>query len=254
MKNEEKFTGKAGIYDKYRPTYPDELIDYLYSHIGFDEKSIIADIGSGTGKLSKPLLERGSFVYCVEPNDDMRLTAEKALSGFDKYISINASAENTLLQDKSIDFVIAAQAFHWFDKLRFRQECRRLLKEKGKVVIIWNTRDVEHDITKRENGFRINYSPDTSNAGLRDGGNFVRDWSGFFTDGICMYKTCRNDLALTRESYIGVNTSRSWSPDEKKDPEKYHGFINELNKLFDEYSVDGILKSPYFTQCYAGSV
>ena len=254
MKNEEKFTGKAEIYDKFRPGYPEELIDYLYSNVGFCETSVIADIGSGTGKFSRHLLERGSFVYCVEPNADMRRIAEKDLSVFDRFTSVNALADRTSLQEKSVDFITTAQAFHWFDKLSFNKECRRIVRDAGKAVIIWNTRDTEHEITKRENSFRDKYCPDTTNVGLKDGGNFVRDWSEFYLNGICEHKTCRNDLILTRESYIGVNMSRSWSPDETKNPEKYHGLISELNKLFDEYNTDGLLKSPYFTQCYVGCV
>jgi len=88
LKNEERFSNKADIYKKYRPSYPKELIDYLYSQVGFRQDSIIADIGSGTGILSCLLLERGSLVYCVEPNADMRKVAEKDLSGFKNFTSI----------------------------------------------------------------------------------------------------------------------------------------------------------------------
>jgi 16S rRNA A1518/A1519 N6-dimethyltransferase RsmA/KsgA/DIM1 with predicted DNA glycosylase/AP lyase activity len=93
--NEEKFTGKADIYAKYRPTYPDSLMDYLYSQVGFQKSSVIADIGSGTGKFSQLLLQRGSLVYGVEPNEDMRRTAEKELSQYPDFISVDAPAEST---------------------------------------------------------------------------------------------------------------------------------------------------------------
>jgi len=72
MKNEERFSSKADIYKKFRPTYPKELIDYLYAQTGFTKDSKIADIGSGTGIFSRLLLEKGSYVWCVEPNNEMR--------------------------------------------------------------------------------------------------------------------------------------------------------------------------------------
>ena len=74
-----------------------------------------ADIGSGTGKLSAELLKVCGKVVCVEPNDDMRLAAERALGGSPGFVSVKATAENTTLADKSVDVVTAAQSFHWFD-------------------------------------------------------------------------------------------------------------------------------------------
>lgn len=101
----EKYTSNADKYSKYRTEYPKEFIDYLYENIGFSNDSIIADIGSGTGKLSGKLLLKGSQVYSVEPNDDMRRVAQNDLSRFSKFISINGTAENTTLQNSSVDFI-----------------------------------------------------------------------------------------------------------------------------------------------------
>jgi SAM-dependent methyltransferase len=252
VKNKDRFTNKAGIYKKYRPSYPKELIDYLYSQSGFNQDSIIADMGSGTGILSRLFIERGNIVYCVEPNDDMRETAERDLSESKRFISINASAESTDLQDRSVDFISAAQSFHWFDKHAFKSECQRLLRPDGKVIIIWNTRDHEYEIIKKESMFREEYCSDKK--GLKDGGKLVRDWSDFFVGGVCEHMTCRNDLVLNRDSYIGINLSRSWAPREEQDSEKYSGFVCMLNELFDEYSDNGVLNIPYFTQCYIGRV
>ena len=67
-----KFDGLANLYEDGRPEYPTILIEKLYTDYGFKSTSIIADIGAGTGKFSKLLLEQGSKVFCVEPNKDMR--------------------------------------------------------------------------------------------------------------------------------------------------------------------------------------
>ncbi len=116
MKTTGNFTDKADIYAKYRPSYPNEYIDYLFSANQLNSDRIVADIGSGTGIFSHQLLERGLHVIGVEPNNDMRNVAEQSLNIHSRFISINATAENTTLKENSVDLVTVAQAFHWFDK------------------------------------------------------------------------------------------------------------------------------------------
>jgi SAM-dependent methyltransferase len=198
IKNEERFTGKADIYKKFRSSYPKELIDYLYSEIGFCKDSIIADIGSGTGIFSRLLLEKGSHVYCVEPNDDMRRIAENDLrdtAGFENFTSIKASAENTGLERESIDFVTAAQAFHWFDMAAFKTECHRILKNDGKVMLVWNTRDYESELIKKDYVIRKKYSVDTKGLSITD---IPEDKNYFFRNKTCQERTFRNDLIIDR--------------------------------------------------------
>ena len=129
-------------YVKYRPGYPKAFIDYLYSDVNFSRDSIIADIGSGTGILTTFLLDRGSRVVGVEPNKEMRRTAEILLEEYQKFVSICGTAENTSLTKNSVDFVICAQAFHWFDKSACKKEFQRILKPNGKAVLLWNKRKV----------------------------------------------------------------------------------------------------------------
>lgn len=81
MENKERFTNRVDKYVKYRPSYPKEAIDYLYTVVGFQQQSEVADIGAGTGIFSRLLLERGSRVTAVEPNQAMREAAELALGG-----------------------------------------------------------------------------------------------------------------------------------------------------------------------------
>ena len=250
--NEERFTGKADIYNKYRPSYPKEFIDYLYSQVGFNKNSVIADIGAGTGKFSRLLLEKGSKVYCVEPNDDMRRTAEEDLSGFENFISVNANASYTGLKNKSVDFVTAAQAFHWFDRQEFKSECQRILKPGGKVVIVYNGPEDCEFIQKRDI-ITEKYAVGDK-MGFQQRGGPVVEYDDFFADGIFEAKTFRNDLQYNFDSFIGRELSRSYTPKEDKDPEKYHGLIKELSELFDKYSVNGILNFPHFTVSYVGNV
>ncbi|MCL1819311.1 MAG: class I SAM-dependent methyltransferase [Oscillospiraceae bacterium] len=249
-KNEERFTGKADVYKKYRASYPKELFDYLYSETGFRKDSIIADIGSGTGIFSRLLLDRGSNVYCVEPNNDMRCLAEEDLKDYNNFVSVKATAENTGLHESSIDFVTAAQAFHWFDRQIFKAECQRILKSGGKIILVWNTRDYNAKFVKEDYVIRERYCIDTK--GLGKGGNAPSDLSDFFSQKT--KETFSNDMVINREAYIGMNLSRSYSPREDKDPDKYHGLVKELNALFDAYNEDGIIRYPQFTECYIGTV
>ena len=117
MKNTDRFTGKAGAYAQGRPGYPSAVVKLLTQETR-RENPRMADIGSGTGILSRAMLERGWTVYGVEPNDDMRKEAEKTLNGFSRFHSVAGTAEHTRLSGASVDLVTSAQAFHWFDRGR----------------------------------------------------------------------------------------------------------------------------------------
>ena len=252
--NEERFLGKAELYKKYRPSYPKDFIDYLYS-IGFNKDSIIADVGAGTGIFSRLMLERSSKVFCVEPNEDMRNASINDLSGFANFIPVDGNDKNTGLPDKSVDFVTAAQAAHWFDRQAFASECQRILKPGGKLLMVWNARDYQHEIVIKDYEIRNKYAVGDK-KGLSEPTIYYPSTAFFdyFANGICEHKVFRNDLQFDRDNYIGRNLSASYAPKEETDPEKYHGLVYELTELFDEYSVDGILNYPHFTESYIGIV
>jgi SAM-dependent methyltransferase len=182
----------------------------------------------------------------------MRRTAEVDLAEFENYFSINASAENTSLENVSVDFITAATAFHWFNKEAFKSECKRILKDNGKVVIIFNNRDNEHEIVKKDYIIREKYSVgDKKGLGRGFTKNAVNN---FFLDNAFEYKTFRNDLLFDKKSFIGRNLSTSYAPKEAADPEKYHGLVRELGEFFDEYSSNGVLLFPHFSMCFIGKV
>ena len=81
------------------------LFEYLVCDLEVNKQTVIADIGSGTGKLSQDLLKVAGIVYCVEPNDEMRQVAESLLSNQEGFISVKGTAEQTTLMDKSVDFI-----------------------------------------------------------------------------------------------------------------------------------------------------
>ena len=144
MDTTERFSDRVADYVKYRPSYPQSLVAALEARHGWDPaKIVLADVGSGTGISSRLFLERGYAVHGVEPNVDMRRAAERDLASYPRFVSVAGTAEQTTLDAGSVDAVLAAQAFHWFDPVRARQEFARILRPSGVVVLLWNERRVE---------------------------------------------------------------------------------------------------------------
>ncbi|HEX8733727.1 MAG TPA: class I SAM-dependent methyltransferase [Pyrinomonadaceae bacterium] len=146
----ERFTNRVANYVKYRPTYPKEVLRFLKDELNLQSDSIIADVGSGTGILTKIFLENGNTVYGVEPNAAMRAAAEDFLKDFPNFKSVDGTSERTTLPERSIDFVTAAQAFHWFEPEKTRAEFKRILKPDAYVVLIWNERQLDTNAFLRE--------------------------------------------------------------------------------------------------------
>jgi SAM-dependent methyltransferase len=135
-----RFSSRVENYIKYRPGYPPAVIDLLRRECGLASASQVADIGSGTGILTEMLLKSECAVFAVEPNPEMRQAAERLLAAHPNFHSVNATAEVTTLAAQSVDLIVAAQAFHWFDRAPARQEFTRILRPGGWVALIWNDR------------------------------------------------------------------------------------------------------------------
>jgi len=138
----QRFSNRVTDYVRYRPGYPSALIDLLRSECGLRPDHAVADIGSGTGLLSKLFLENGNRVFGIEPNEEMRRAGEECLAAYKNFSSVRGSSEATTLPDSSFDFITAAQAFHWFEPTATRREFLRILKPHGWVVVIWNDRRI----------------------------------------------------------------------------------------------------------------
>lgn len=250
---EKRFDGKGEIYARFRPSYPKEMMDFLYTEGGMQSTSSIADIGAGTGILTRLLLERGSTVLAIEPNADMRRTAEKALKDFPNCRFFCGSAEHTMLPNHCLDFVTAAQAFHWFDKEKFKAECKRILKMNGKVVLIWNCRDESSALVQENDKINRQYCPRFK--GFAGGMNTIHTQqdalNGFFAKAYCT-KLFKNPLQFDQAAFIGRNFSSSYAPEESSAAGQ--AYKAALEALFEKYSENGILTMPNITHCYIGAV
>lgn len=246
MDNTEKFTQKSEAYSLGRPAYSKNLIDMLYNTQGFNTQSVIADVGSGTGIFTKQLVEKGGIVYAVEPNKEMRSVAENTLIKFKNFVSVDGTAENTTLDDHSVDFITVAQAFHWFDVEKFKKECKRILKPNGKIYLIWNTRDVSADINIRQGEIFKKYCPDFVgfSGGIQENDNRIL---AFFDDNFERVEF-DNPIFYDKTRFILRSLSGSYSL--KESDENYAEFLNSIIELFDEFSVDGKLIIPNKTVAY----
>ncbi|HXK09941.1 MAG TPA: methyltransferase domain-containing protein [Vicinamibacteria bacterium] len=133
----ERFAGAASGYARYRPSYPDALVDRVLAEAGVRPGDRVADVGCGTGILSRLLAARGLEVVGVDPNEDMLAEARAADASAD-YRRGEAAA--TGLEDASVALVTAAQSFHWFDAGAALAEFHRILEPGRRVAAIWNLR------------------------------------------------------------------------------------------------------------------
>lgn len=248
--NTEKFDGYAGDYTVGRPNYAAGLIDLMYDAYGMSCSSSIADIGSGTGKFAVHMLSKGSTVYCVEPNDDMRLTAEKELRNYPNFHSVKGDAEHFGLRPDSVDFITTAQAFHWFDAGRFRKECERVIKDNGKVFLIWNVRDMSSEINQELFKVYERYCPDFVgfSGGIKKDDRRIR---AFFDDQYD-YVSFDNPLSLDKDKFIARSLSGSYSI--KEADRNYDEYMKKIDDIFERYSRKGKVMIANRSVAYIGTV
>ncbi len=242
--NEEKFSGRAEFYDRYRPAYPDELIDWLYEKT---RAEAVADVGAGTGKLTSCLAKKPWRVTAVEPNADMLARLKKNVP---EARIVQASAEHTGIEANSVDLVTVAQAFHWFDERAFREECIRILTPRGRLSILWNER-TECSLSRERDEICAHFCEKDLMDATRKLSSDVLD--RFFREeyfSSAEYFCADNPIKMDRDRFLGDMLSRSYALKEG-DP-NYSRFLGALNDAFTKYARNGIAEIPYRTVCYLG--
>jgi ubiquinone/menaquinone biosynthesis C-methylase UbiE len=246
----ERFSNRVENYVKYRPAYPSEILDLFRDEMNLQKKSIVADMGSGTGISAKLFLENDNAVFGVEPNELMRVAAENFLQDFPNFRSINGTAENTTLSDKSVDFVIAAQAFHWFDETKTRSEFKRVLKDNGFVALIWNERQLDsneflRDYEKLLNEFGTDYQKVRHD-------NITKESLREFFQTNFRQEIFNNSQSLDFNGLKGRILSSSYMPSVEN--ERYSEMLIKLKSLFTEHAENGRIKVLYDTKVFYGQI
>lgn len=248
--NEHKFDKKCEIYSKSRPGYPKELFEYLIKENIISSTTTAADIGSGTGIFTEKLAEHINTVYAIEPNDGMRKLAEEKYRIFKNIISVDGTAESTKLNENSIDFITVAQAFHWFDRQKFRNECRRILRESGKILLVWNDRDEKSELIGANYEINRRFCPNFN--GSSNGIDFSREaFTDFFSNNFDIVEF-RNDMIYDENTFISRSLSSSYAPN--KGDCNYDSYVSELRRLFRENCNNDTVTYRYITRCYIGKV
>ena len=243
-----RFSGKGEIYAKARPKYAAGLFDYLQNTMGVPAGSVFADVGAGTGIFAGQLLDCGYSVFAVEPNADMRKKAEEKLSASRNFVSVIGSDGNMNLPDKSVDYVTAAQAFHWFDAEAFRRECRRVLKPGGKVILVYNARDMKADGIKALANLHSRYNPEFH--GFSNGMSHEKCMN--FFAGTCDVFRTDNTQVYGCQDYVNFVLSSSYSL--KADDTRYAKYLKDISEIFGTFSADGFIAVPTETVAYIGTV
>lgn len=139
----ERFSVRVEAYLAGRPRYPAAIVSHLAERGALPAKATIADIGIGTGLSAEPFLAAGHRVIGIEPNAPMRKAGAEYLARHADFDMREGSADATGLPTASVDLVLAAQAFHWFEAARFRTESLRILRPGGWTALVWNDRDLD---------------------------------------------------------------------------------------------------------------
>lgn len=211
-------------------------------------ESAIADLGSGTGLFAEMFLKNGNTVFGVEPNAEMRKAGEQTLSRYPNFKSVDGAAERTTLPDTSVDFVVAGQAFHWFDRSRARPEFKRILKPLGWVVLAWNGYRVESSqMMAAYQALVANYGTDYSEVQREV---VAVDVESFYSPGSCR---CARFSFRQRFDYEGLEgrlLSSSYAPG--PDHPSYEAMLRDLRAVFDANQEDGQVNFDYETEVYYG--
>lgn len=245
-----RFSDRVDNYIKYRPGYPNEIIDYLKAQDILKADSIIADIGSGTGISSELFLKNGNTAYGVEPNKEMRGAAERLLAGYTIFKSIIGTAEETTLPNTSIDLISAGQAFHWFDIPKAKTEFKRILRPGGFVVLIWNEKQLASSpFMKAYEEMLLKYGTDYAEVKHENIDESM--FNSFFDHGFKL-NTFPNEQMFDFIGIKGRLLSSSYAP-ATEHPE-YAPLIEELQRIFNKYNENGTIRFEYITRVYTGKL
>jgi len=219
------YIGRAADYAAFRPPYAREAIDDLCELASLSPQSIVADIGAGTGNVTRHLVARVATVFAIEPSAEMRQQAESLLGAWPSFRSVAATAEATTLPDRSVDVIVAGQSLHWFQPQLALAEFGRILRPEGWLAAIWN------------------------DFGGEEGGDHEGGDVGRFLPA-CIRRRYSVTVRETWDEYLGGLRSAAWAPSPGQP--SYTEFVASHRRGFDARALDGRIDMPYATELAVG--
>lgn len=247
-----RFSNRVDNYVKYRPSYPQAILDILRRECGLTREWAVADIGSGPGNLTRLFLDHGNRVFGVEPNPEMRAAGERLLCDYPRFTSVAGTAEATTLADGSVDIAVAGQAFHWFDHRQAKQELRRILTPPRWAALVWNERRAAGApfLTAYEELLR-EYGTDYATLRHRDTGDAAA-LAEFFAPGGYALAAFENAQVFDFEGLRGRLLSSSYAP--VAGQPGHDAMLEALRAIFETYQSNGTVTFEYDTKVYYGRI
>ncbi len=230
MDSKTVFSRKAEKYAKYRWEYASGAIETLIVMAQMSAQATVADIGAGTGKLTKDFAVRAQRIYAVEPNAALRQILTRNLGAFPSIIVVDGSAEATNLPDHTVDVITVAQAIHWFDPEPTKKEMLRILKEDGWLALIRNYGADNEPNKAVQSLMTAEYGADLSIVTERP-----REKPPSFYFGNEDFQTFIFPFAFQQswEEFMGTLTTTSFMPDE--DHPLFPRLETEARRIFSQY-------------------
>jgi len=241
-----RFSDRAAHYAAHRPGYPAAAIEGMLRGLGWPAMLTVADVGAGTGIVARMIADLGPMVVALEPNAAMRGAAEP----HERVVWHDGTAEATGLNEGSLNLLVCAQAFHWFDRAAALAEFRRVLRATGRLVLMWNEVDTDDPLAA---GYRrIVDDAATDDAPRRRHAAQERPFAGdeLFAD--VTHAAYPYEQILTAEGLLGRAMSASYAP---KTGPAHEAMAQALRALHAEHaSKDGTASLRYVTSVWTASV
>ena len=251
LPNTERFTGRAEAYARFRPGYPEAVIDLLRAEAGWTPDAVVADIGAGTGISTEYFLRHGNAVWAVEPNQSMREAAATLRRQYPKLEVVDGTAEASTLPDECVDLVVAATAFHWFDAAATRTEFLRILKPRGQAVLMWNKRVAESSpFLGAYEDLLLRFGTDYQERWAKDRHEIAERIAGFFGAARFREASFANPQPLDLEGLMGRLLSASYAP--LPGHPNHEPMMAEAREVFAAHQQDGHITFEYRTVVYWG--
>ncbi len=228
-------------YERMRPGYPEKLIQDMVELTGIPDSGKILEIGCGTGQATKPMIQRGYRMTCLDIGENLLTIARDKFNGSNSRF-INASFEEWS-PDDTYDLVMSATAWHWIDPSIGYRKAWEVLTDEGSLALLWNKHptpytgffDEVQEVYDRVKPRKMSRTPDTSDWIQEQKDSIIEcgyfsdvevheyNWSVRFSrdEYISLLNTFSDHRALQEESRMELYSGISDIIDSK-----YNGFVD----------------------------